>query len=225
MSARGFTLAVLGFGLAAWFALLAWLGEAVLWPSRLSFHGHSGQVNSVMASPDGTTLVSVAEDTSIKSRQYPYRGEICSIKLWDVATRRERATLKGHTCDVWSVAFSPDGRTLASAGDQDMTIRLWDVDTATEKAVFKGHTARINRVIFRPDGNILASASYDKTARLWDVGTGKELATLNGQGGWVYCAAFSPDGTVLATGGNGMAMKLWDVATGKERTKLHELVP
>jgi WD40 repeat protein len=214
MSIRRCIFASLGIGLAAW------LGAAILAPTQLSFHGHSGQVGSVVAGPGGTTLISVAEDPSIRSRQHPDRGEFCSIKLWDVATQTERVTLKGLTRDVWSVAFSPDGKTLAT-GAEDMTIRLWDVRTAMEKGVLKGHTAGVSHVVFHPDGNILASASFDKTARLWDVSTGKELATLIGHGGRVAFVAFSPNGTRLATG-NGMTLKLWDVPTGKEQTTLHE---
>ena len=113
----------LGVVLLALLTCLA-LTVTAISPKRLAFHGHTGPVSSVVSSPDGTIIASVAKD---ESEAY------CSIKLWNVATCTERATLKGHACNVCSVAFSPDGKTLASAGAEDMTIKLWEVATGKER--------------------------------------------------------------------------------------------
>ena len=81
-----------------------------------------------------------------------------------------RDTLKGHTDGVNSVAFSPDGKMLASAG---LSITLWDVATGKEQATLKGHRGLVNCVAYSPDGKTLASGGEDKTIKLWDVATGK----------------------------------------------------
>jgi WD40 repeat protein len=109
-------------------------------------------------------------------------------KIWD--------TLNGHTGWVWSVAFSPDSKTLAS-GSWDETIKLWEVATGKEQATLKGHVGRVLSVAFSPDGKTLASGSGDSTIKLWDMVTGKNTATLKGHTNAVYSVAFSPDGKTL----------------------------
>jgi WD40 repeat protein len=93
------------------------------------------------------------------------------VILWDLNRRRQRATLTGHTAEVSGVAFSRDGRMLASAGDDNAVI-LWDVARHRRQADLTGHTGDLADVAFSPDGNTLASASADRSILLWSVNVG-----------------------------------------------------
>ena len=125
--------------------------------------------------------------------------------------------LRGHSGWVLSVAFSPDGKTLASAS-VDQTIILWDVATRQQiGAPLRGHTDSVSSVVFSPDGKTLASADADKTIILWDVTTQQQIgAPLRGHSGAINSLAFSPDGKTLASGSWDRTIVLWDVATQQQ---------
>ncbi|MGI8499560.1 MAG: WD40 repeat domain-containing protein, partial [Hassallia sp.] len=124
-------------------------------------------------------------------------------------------TLGGHANWVNGISFSPDGKMLASASD-DNTVKLWDTTTGKEIKTLIGHINAVNGVSFSPDGKMLASAGVDKRVKLWDISTGKEIETLIGHTNYVYGVSFSPDGKMLASGSRDNTVKLWDITTGKE---------
>jgi len=90
------------------------------------------------------------------------------VRLWEADSGKELLVLKGHASSVQGVAFSPDGRRLASAG-ADRMVRLWEADTGRELLTLRGHTGRVTGVAFSPDGQRLASGSEDRTVRLWEA--------------------------------------------------------
>jgi WD40 repeat protein len=133
--------------------------------------------------------------------------------LWDVSRRIALGEpLTGHCSYVYSVAFSPNGNTLAS-GSKDGTVRLWDV--SQRKLIgepLTGHSRSIDSLAFSPHRKIIASGSSDHTVRLWDVNTKKTIGEpLTCHSSYVYSVAFSPDGNTLASGSSDHTVRLWDV--------------
>ncbi len=161
-------------------------------------------------SPDGKTLAVAAVLTP-----HPYRPPVsqqeAGVLLWDREKGQVRAVLKGHTTIVTSLAYSPDGKTLAT-GSLDRTVRLWEAATAKERAVLSGHSAVVLEVAFAPDGKTLASGAADGTVKLWDPGTGRPRGECKGHVDAIKSLAFTPDGREVVTASVDGTVKFWDPA-------------
>jgi WD40 repeat protein len=198
-------------------------------------------VHSIAFSPDGKTLASAHDDSTIQLWDvssgrlvHSFRGHTgrvsfivfspdgellaggssdLTVKLWDVSSGQFIRSFKGHNEKIYSVAFSPDGKTLAS-GSHDQTVKLWDVSSGRIVRSFEGHSSPVLSMAFSPDGKTLASGYYDHSLKLWDVSSGRSIRPFEGHTDWVMSVAFSPDGKMLASGSADKTLKLWEVGSG-----------
>ena len=217
------------------FSALAEAEPELLWSSTAE---PSARVKSIAYSPDGKKLASALEggqiklwdadngnllvtiNSNAKSIAFSADGKILAsgdrygtIKLWDARSGELLRTMKGHTSSVYSVAFAPDGKTLASGSYE--TIKLWDARSGETLRTLEGHTDWVYSVGFAPDGNTLASGSDDKTIKLWDARSGELVRTLEGDTDAVHSIAFATDGNTLASGNWDDTVKLWDARSGE----------
>lgn len=172
----------------------------------LSMDIHKGPVTSIVFSDDGSKLVTVGGDSLLFR---PGMAKLYSAKK--DGAMGEASVLDGHESSVWSVAFSPDGKTLAT-GTYGKKIKLWDVDSGKELAVIEGHNNWVTALAFLPDGKTLVSGSEDTTVRFWDVSSRKEIGKIEGHTGTVRALAVSADGKTLVTASFDKTVKLWNVS-------------
>jgi WD40 repeat protein len=180
-------------------------GEELVSPGK-----HKRVAVSVACSPDGKVLVSGGgTEFFAGGNDYQKLGE---VRVWDLAEGKPRGFFRGLTDKVFGVAFSKDGKTIAT-GSADRTVRLWDATTMKERIVMKGHVDGVSAVAYSPDGTLLVSADWDGTIRFWDPVSGEARGEIAGHPEEIRSVAFSPDGKTIATGGADWMVRLWDAAT------------
>lgn len=162
----------------------------ITWKSPSTLAGHSGAINSVALSHDGSHAVSCSYDKT--------------IRIWDLSSGYCQLTMRGHSKEVLSTAISPDDKFIIS-GSADKTIRIWESDTGDCINTLRGHKDEVNSVAISPDGILIASSGYaDHTVRLWDTQTGQCLHIITIKDGDILGIptrlTFMPDGTRLIIG-------------------------
>ena len=186
------------------------LWDGVTGEQKKQLTGHKWAISSLAFSPDGKTLASAI---GLHAEKIPAEiGIQIDIKLWNIETGEATATFRGHTKDITSLAFSPDGKTLASSG-KDSKVLLWNVATGKNALLLTEHDGNVFYVGFSHDGKTFATGSWDETVKLWDAKTGSLKNTIIEKGiAGVSSVAFSPKDSTIAVGGYDI-IRLWDLQT------------
>ena len=173
-------------------------------PLKDTLEGHDW-IESVTVTPDGRRAISGLDNGT--------------LKVWDLETREQLASLEGHTGRVKSVTVTPDGHRVIS-GSHDGTLKVWDIEKGVQLATLEGHIDWVESVTVTPDGRRAISGSDDGTLKVWDLKTWKQLATLEGHTDSVRSVTVTPDGRRAISGSDDGTLKVWDLKTWKQLATL-----
>jgi WD40 repeat protein len=162
---------------------------------------------------DGDAVTTLSRDGAVLATVASGEAEGKAVRLRQVSDNALLRVLEGSGA-FHDLDFSPDGKHLAAAGD-DQSVVQWEVRGAAAPRVLKGHTGAVRAVAYSPDGKHLASGSDDEKVKLWAVDSGAEARTL-ATGASVMAVAFSPDGTLLTTADDTFKLRVWELSSGKE---------
>ena len=179
-----------------------WQAETGAPAGRLRPPGERAPVTAVAFSDDGSRIVAASGTRTA---------------VWNVRTPGS-PLVQEHERTVFAVAFSPDGRRVAT-GDVDGVARVWNLRTG-RTVELNGHETAVTSLAFSPDGRSLVTASEDETGRIWDAATGRSLGELRGHDGLVLSASFAPDGRTVLTGGDDGAIRTWAFAADPVQAQL-----
>ncbi len=170
----------------------------------LTYARHADEVDAVAWSPDGLYIASGGgEFFNWKS------VSDTSVQVWDAATGQRLLTYAGHEGGVHTIAWSPDGRHIASGG-VDQTVQVWDAVTGERHHTWKGNFSEVCAVVWSPDGKRLAAAYADGPVRVWAMATGKHLCAYQSHARYgALAVAWSPDGSRIACEGADQTVQVW----------------
>jgi Tol biopolymer transport system component len=168
--------------------------------------GHTGTVRGLAFSPDGKRLASCSLDNT--------------VRVWDVAARKEQRNWRAFYNGFTSAAWSPDGKKLATTS-QNRFVPVWNPDTGAAWRTFTGHMNLAYGAVFSTDSKTVISCAHEPMVRVWEAETAREVRYFKADdGGVVWGLALSPDGKTLATAGQDKSVRLFDPATGTELRRL-----
>jgi eukaryotic-like serine/threonine-protein kinase len=177
-----------------------------------TLRGHTQNVMGMEFSPDGRRLATVSGAALAVPLVANKPGELL---IWDVQNGTRIRAVHGHDGPLTSVAYSPDGKTLATSS-WDRTVKLWDAETGARLSTLTGHHDWVCHVAFDPAGSRLATAGADGAIHLWSIATGRSLLTFRGHTQKVTCVTFDPQGRRLASASSDQTVKLWDSTVNRE---------
>jgi len=176
------------------------------------------QIGAVCFSPDGKYLATGAWDGAILVCPFSKQGPrmLIILQIWEINTKYVRNAFKGHTRYIFSLDFSPNGRLLVSASD-DNTVRLWNLRDGASKLLNEENPTILDdpgyaSAVFSPDGRYVAASHRDGMVRMWDVCTGQLTKRRKAHQNWANCVAFMPDGKGLVSGGSDFTLRYWDAS-------------
>ena len=163
--------------------------------------GHTNWVWACAVTPDGRRVMSGSSDRT--------------LKVWDLQSGQELATLSGHKREVRACAVTPDGRRVVS-GSSDLTLMVWELHSGQELGMLSGHVGSVFACAVTPDGRRVVSGSGDGTLKVWALATGRCEGTFEGHTDFVMTCAVTPDGRRVVSGSADHTLRVWDLPKREE---------